>query len=94
MVARLTSKVVVITGGGTGIGRAVARRAVSEGAAVVIGGRRRDVGEEAAGQLRSGGGRAVFAAVDVAEGRARSTWSRWRWLSSADWTGRSTTPAA
>ncbi|HUY47975.1 MAG TPA: SDR family oxidoreductase [Streptosporangiaceae bacterium] len=65
MVARLTSKVVVITGGGTGIGRAVARRVVAEGAAVVIGGRRSDVGEEAAAQLRSAGSEAIFAAADV-----------------------------
>jgi len=45
---RLASKVVVVTGGGTGIGRAVAGLAVAEGATVVIGGRRRDVGERAA----------------------------------------------
>ncbi len=36
MTGRLASKVVVVTGGGTGIGRAVAARAASEGAAVVI----------------------------------------------------------
>lgn len=65
MIGPLESKVVVITGGGTGIGRAVASRAVSDGAAVVIGGRRRDVGEDAAAQLRSGGGRALFIASDV-----------------------------
>jgi NAD(P)-dependent dehydrogenase (short-subunit alcohol dehydrogenase family) len=54
MISPLASKVVVVTGGGTGIGRAVASRAVSDGAAVVIGGRRTDVGEDAAAQLRSG----------------------------------------
>jgi NAD(P)-dependent dehydrogenase (short-subunit alcohol dehydrogenase family) len=62
---RLASKVVVVTGGGTGIGRAVAGRAVAEGAAVVIGGRRSDVGERAAGELREAGGRALFVATDV-----------------------------
>ncbi len=41
MTGRLASKVVVVTGGGTGIGRAVAGLAVAEGATVVIGGRRR-----------------------------------------------------
>ena len=47
MTGRLASKVVV-TGGGTGIGRAVAARAAADGAAVVIGGRSQDVGERAA----------------------------------------------
>jgi len=65
MTGRLASKVVVITGGATGIGGAVARRAVSEGAAVVIAGRRRDVGEQAQADLRRGGGRALFVAADV-----------------------------
>jgi NAD(P)-dependent dehydrogenase (short-subunit alcohol dehydrogenase family) len=61
----LASKVVVVTGGGTGIGRAVAGRMVAEGAAVVIGGRRKDVGERAAAELRESGGRALFVATDV-----------------------------
>jgi NAD(P)-dependent dehydrogenase (short-subunit alcohol dehydrogenase family) len=65
MTGRLASKVVVITGGGTGIGRAVARRVVSEGAAVVIGGRRREAGEQVTAELRDGGGRALFAGTDV-----------------------------
>jgi len=54
MSGRLESKVVLVTGGGTGIGRAVAGRAVADGAAVVIGGRRKDVGERAAAELRGG----------------------------------------
>ena len=65
MAGRLASKVVIVTGGATGTGRAVAGRAVADGAAVVIGGRRRDAGERAAGQLRRGGGRALFVATDV-----------------------------
>ena len=65
MTGRLASKVVVVTGGGTGIGRAVAARAVGDGAAVVIGGRRQDVGERAATELRESGGRALFVASDV-----------------------------
>ena len=66
MTGRLASKVVVVTGGGTGIGRAVAARAAGDGAAVVIGGRRQDVGERAATELREGGGRALFVASDEA----------------------------
>lgn len=65
MAAPLASKVVIVTGGATGIGRAVADRVVSDGGAVVIGGRRRDTGERAARQLREAGGRALFIAADV-----------------------------
>jgi 3-oxoacyl-[acyl-carrier protein] reductase len=39
----------VVTGGGTGIGRAVARRLAADGDDVVVVGRRREVLEEAAG---------------------------------------------
>ena len=60
---RLGSKVVIVTGGGTGIGRAVAERVVAEGGAVVLAGRRTDVGESAAAEL--GGGRATFVRTDV-----------------------------
>ena len=55
----------MVTGGGTGIGRAVAGRVVAEGGAVTIAGRRRDVGEAAAAELRDAGGRARFVASDV-----------------------------
>jgi meso-butanediol dehydrogenase/(S,S)-butanediol dehydrogenase/diacetyl reductase len=48
---KLAGKVALITGGGTGIGLAIAQRFVSEGAKVVITGRRRDVLEEAAQQF-------------------------------------------
>ena len=65
MAGPLASKVVIVTGGATGIGRAVAGRVVADGGAVVIGGRRRDTGEQAAGQLREGGGRALFVGTDV-----------------------------
>jgi NAD(P)-dependent dehydrogenase (short-subunit alcohol dehydrogenase family) len=65
MAGPLASKVVIVTGGASGIGRAVAGRIVSDGGAVVIAGRRRDAGERAAEQLRAGGGRALFVATDV-----------------------------
>jgi len=47
----LDGKVAIVTGGGTGIGRAIARRFVEEGAQVVICGRRMDKLEEAAGSI-------------------------------------------
>ena len=54
MAGRLSSKVVIVTGGSTGIGWAVADRVAAEGGAVVIAGRRRDLGERAAAELRAG----------------------------------------
>jgi NAD(P)-dependent dehydrogenase (short-subunit alcohol dehydrogenase family) len=65
MPARFESKVVVVTGGSSGIGRAVAERVAAEGAAVVIGARRRDAGEEVVTGIRAAGGHALFAATDV-----------------------------
>jgi len=93
MVGRLASKVVIVTGGASGIGRAVAGRVVSEGATVVIGGRRREVGEQAAAEMRSGG-RALFIATDVTVERDVERLVARPWLNSASWTARSTTPAA
>lgn len=63
--ARLDAKVFIVTGGTSGIGLAVAKRLVSEGAAVVLGARRKDVGEAAAESLRAGGGRVLFVAADA-----------------------------
>jgi NAD(P)-dependent dehydrogenase (short-subunit alcohol dehydrogenase family) len=65
MAGPLASKVVIVTGGASGIGRAVAGRIIADGGAVVIAGRRRDAGKRAAEQLRAGGGRALFVAADV-----------------------------
>lgn len=61
----LRSKVFVVTGGTSGIGRAVAERLTAEGAAVVLGARRKDVGDALAADLRAAGGRAIFVPTDV-----------------------------
>jgi NAD(P)-dependent dehydrogenase (short-subunit alcohol dehydrogenase family) len=55
-VGRLNGKVAVVTGGGTGIGAAVARRFAAEGAAVVVTGRRRELLDQVAAET---GGLAV-----------------------------------
>ncbi|GAA4987806.1 SDR family NAD(P)-dependent oxidoreductase [Kitasatospora paranensis] len=71
MTARLDAKVVLVTGGSSGIGRAVAVRAAAEGAAVVLAARGEAAGERVAAEIRRAGGRAVFAAADVTlEGEA------------------------
>jgi NAD(P)-dependent dehydrogenase (short-subunit alcohol dehydrogenase family) len=61
----LSNKVVLISGATSGIGRAAAELFVAEGAAVVLGGRRREAGEALAAELTAKGGRAVFRVTDV-----------------------------
>jgi len=65
LVERLRGKVIVVTGGSSGIGLAVAERIAAEGAAVVIGARREAAGEAAAEGIRAAGGQAVFVRTDV-----------------------------
>ena len=62
---KLTGKVAIITGAGTGIGRACAGLFAQEGAAVVLAGRRENLVEEAAREIREAGGRAGATACDV-----------------------------
>lgn len=62
MTGALQDKVAVITGGGTGIGEAVARRLHREGAKVVLGGRRLGLVQQVASEL---GGKAVACDVSV-----------------------------
>jgi NAD(P)-dependent dehydrogenase (short-subunit alcohol dehydrogenase family) len=64
----LTDRVVLVSGGTQGVGASIARAAVREGASVVVTGRRADVGEAFAKELRTlGGDDALFVQADVAD---------------------------
>ena len=61
----ISGKVVVITGGSSGMGEATARELSSQGAKVVIGARRADRIEAIAAQINAAGGTALGVAADV-----------------------------
>jgi NAD(P)-dependent dehydrogenase (short-subunit alcohol dehydrogenase family) len=70
---QLAGKVVLITGGNAGIGRAAAIEFAKQGAKVVVGGRREKEGEEVVAGIKASGGEAVFVRADVSrEGDVRA----------------------
>ncbi|MGI9284658.1 MAG: SDR family NAD(P)-dependent oxidoreductase [Pseudomonadales bacterium] len=68
---RLEGKVIIVTGGGTGIGLACSEEFARQGASVVISGRRQDVIDKSAADITAAGGKAIGIAADV--GRAEDT---------------------
>jgi NAD(P)-dependent dehydrogenase (short-subunit alcohol dehydrogenase family) len=81
MTMKLGKKIAIITGAGTGIGRACAELFAGQGAAVVLAGRRQAPLEEVREAIEGKGGRALAAVCDVRRseqvrdlvGRAEST---------------------
>ena len=64
---KFKDKVAVVTGGGQGIGRAIARAFAAEGAAVALAEVDAEAGRENEAFINAHGGRALFVATDVAD---------------------------
>jgi NAD(P)-dependent dehydrogenase (short-subunit alcohol dehydrogenase family) len=67
MESLLENKVVFISGGSQGLGAAIARAAVREGASVVVTGRRQEPGEKLVAEFAERGAAALFVQADVSD---------------------------
>src|SRR3989338_1707592 len=61
----LKNKTILITGGGTGLGKSMALRFAELGANIVITSRKQEVLEKAAGEIEKKGARVFFKTADV-----------------------------
>src|SRR3989442_3973189 len=63
----MEDKVTLVTGGGSGIGRASALALANAGAKVVVSGRREKEGNETVALIKKAGGQGTFIKADVSE---------------------------
>src|ERR1700755_3121284 len=66
----LKGKRILVTGGGSGLGAAMGRRFLELGAGLVICGRRRELLEATAGDMRAVGGEVGVISCDIRDGAA------------------------
>ena len=62
-----SGKVIIVTGGTAGIGRATAVAFAAQGASVVVAGRRESEGAESVALIEQAGGKGLFVRTDIAE---------------------------
>ncbi|UCE30635.1 MAG: SDR family NAD(P)-dependent oxidoreductase, partial [Burkholderiales bacterium] len=65
---RLTNKVALVTGAGSGFGEGIAKRFAAEGACVLVNDIAVEAGRRVTEEIQASGGKASFAAGDVARG--------------------------
>ncbi|MER7837029.1 SDR family oxidoreductase [Streptomyces sp. NPDC096040] len=70
----LDDKIVLVNGGSQGVGAAIARAAVREGATVAVTGRRPGPGEALVAELSAAGGKALYVRADLSDaGQAKAS---------------------
>ena len=79
---KLSGKVAIVTGGGTGIGRGISRSLVEAGAKVVIGQRHQEAADKIAQELSSEGAEVLSQTVDIqyrsqVQALVQTTMERW-----------------
>jgi len=67
--ARFGGQVALVTGAGSGIGRAIAHRFAAEGAMIAVNDIRPEAAEAVVAEIETAGGRALAVPADVADGR-------------------------
>lgn len=72
--SRFQDKFAVVTGGGGGIGSAIARRLASEGAHVVVTDVNAEAAEAVAQDIRAAGHRASAISADISKGEHATPW--------------------
>ena len=67
LLKRLEGKAVVVTGGGSGIGKGACQRIAEEGGLVAVADLRMPLAEQVADEINAAGGTAIALACDVAD---------------------------